>query len=378
MKVPLEKPGTPQDLVHFGVKGMRWGIRNEKESSGGKSDSPGRITAWRLQNAKKHEDLAAKDQAMIDDIKAHPSKNIYIQARRDHQVKNLKNSRNQNLKDAKDLRAGHLTDFQKKALIGAGVTAAVLVTYGAVKYTDSGQLHALLNRNTPFKRNDRLARKMTSDQLMKEVVSGINPDYMSLDNPRGMMGSMMNCRRCTFSYEMRRRGYDVKATHSILASGQTIAGVLNAIDPRSHLQTGSLGMLFDSAKPREGAPLRKAFKTTQLGKNKIYKIDETSMGKLYGQMGGHGRSANIFRILSNNEEGARGELCVRWNTLGAHSMAWEVIGGKAHIFDTQTHQHYRNPHEFASVAENIAEVASTRLDNVDLNEGFLARWVQNA
>lgn len=29
MKVPIEKPGTPEELVHFGVKGMRWGIRKE-------------------------------------------------------------------------------------------------------------------------------------------------------------------------------------------------------------------------------------------------------------------------------------------------------------------------------------------------------------
>lgn len=29
----LEKPGTPTELVHYGVKGMRWGVRNENESS---------------------------------------------------------------------------------------------------------------------------------------------------------------------------------------------------------------------------------------------------------------------------------------------------------------------------------------------------------
>lgn len=33
MKVPIEKPGTPQELVHFGKKGMHWGIRNESTSS---------------------------------------------------------------------------------------------------------------------------------------------------------------------------------------------------------------------------------------------------------------------------------------------------------------------------------------------------------
>jgi len=32
-----EKPGTPEELVHFGVKGMRWGVR--KGSSSGKKAS---------------------------------------------------------------------------------------------------------------------------------------------------------------------------------------------------------------------------------------------------------------------------------------------------------------------------------------------------
>lgn len=34
MIVSLEKPGTPQELVHVGVKGMHWGIRKQEETSG--------------------------------------------------------------------------------------------------------------------------------------------------------------------------------------------------------------------------------------------------------------------------------------------------------------------------------------------------------
>ena len=34
MIVPLEKPGTPEELIHFGVKGMKWGVRKEQATSG--------------------------------------------------------------------------------------------------------------------------------------------------------------------------------------------------------------------------------------------------------------------------------------------------------------------------------------------------------
>lgn len=30
--IPVEKPGTPQELVHFGKKGMKWGVRNLRTS----------------------------------------------------------------------------------------------------------------------------------------------------------------------------------------------------------------------------------------------------------------------------------------------------------------------------------------------------------
>lgn len=31
--ISLEKPGTPAELVHHGIKGMKWGVRNRKFNS---------------------------------------------------------------------------------------------------------------------------------------------------------------------------------------------------------------------------------------------------------------------------------------------------------------------------------------------------------
>jgi hypothetical protein len=35
--ISIEKPGTPEEILHFGTKGMRWGVRNDRTSSGGRA-----------------------------------------------------------------------------------------------------------------------------------------------------------------------------------------------------------------------------------------------------------------------------------------------------------------------------------------------------
>lgn len=36
----LDKPDTPEELLHFGVKGMKWGVRKGASASGSSSGSP--------------------------------------------------------------------------------------------------------------------------------------------------------------------------------------------------------------------------------------------------------------------------------------------------------------------------------------------------
>ena len=37
MIVSVEKPGTPAELVHVGVKGMKWGVRKQRKTTGSKT-----------------------------------------------------------------------------------------------------------------------------------------------------------------------------------------------------------------------------------------------------------------------------------------------------------------------------------------------------
>lgn len=366
MVTTLEKPGSPEELVHFGIKGMKWGVRKaEDSSSGGNSSSKG-ISPRKERKAKSREADARSRQAEIDRLTAKGKSAIPgVQLGRNLKVRQLSGVRDQKLKDATDIREGHLTDGQKKALIGAAVVGTALATYGTYKLVDSGGARQLLSRNTPFKTNDLLSRKMSPERIFDEVVKPINPNF-------GDVGTKMNCRRCTFAYEMRRRGMDVKSTLSVKGSGQTPTSLLNATDPSA----GRRGMgIFkratklateDESGPVHSILASKGLGTKSIGRGMLPHLDRNE------------KSQWIFDQLGKNPEGSRGELGVGWFGGGKHSMAWEIIGGKPVIFDAQSGKAFDSAKFASEVAGNVNQAGYTRLDNIPLNTTFLKRWVRNA
>lgn len=293
MKVSIEKPGTPQELVHrtvvndilehHGTKGMRWGHRKNEQSS-----------------------KSSKTPGMSPD--------------------------------------------QQLFAVQSGVVLAILAAHGAYRLKDSGKIHQFSSRNIPLKTNKTLSRKnMSIDSLHSTVVKQINPEF-------GKPGTKMNCRRCTFAYEMRRRGYDVKATKSTLATGQSGKGLIKAINPKD-------------------SPISREHKTI----SRTSAFGEVRIGdKSFQSMNGQEKSDVIFKHLNSMPHGSRGELVVGWTFGAAHSLAWENIKGKSVIFDTQSGQTYGASSAMAhTIGPIIHEASSTRLDNVKLNTKFLGRWVQN-
>ena len=164
-------------LAHYGVKGMRWGIRNEDKPTGGisKMAKPPKPKKINVKKAERHESNAAQAQKQIDVIRANPSKYRIAQRSKDNQVKELEDYRDKQLKAAEDVRAGKLTDGQKKVLIGAAAAAAVLAAYGTYKYVDSGQLNAMRTKNVSWKKLDELSKLKDSEDIFSSVVKPINP-----------------------------------------------------------------------------------------------------------------------------------------------------------------------------------------------------------
>ena len=145
------------ELYHYGIKGMKWGVRRFQDKSG-------RLTA------------AGKERYSDDETEE---------------------------------RKG-LTDKQKKYIkIGAAAVATGLAIYGGYKihqlYTGAGQD---IDPSTGF----RLINKEMTD---KENLLAVNPGRVRrLSTHRNMEiidGSSTNCMLCTNAYELRKRGYDVHA-----------------------------------------------------------------------------------------------------------------------------------------------------------------------
>jgi hypothetical protein len=253
----------------------------------------------------------------------------------------------------KDNKSSAASSELAPLLTTVAIFAGIKIAQARYRYVDSGQKQQrAINKEEKksgqkheWKKKESLTGPKTEDQILKDVTPAINKGY-----PK-QMGTSMNCRRCTFAYEMRRRGYDVKATKSLTATGQDDVGLTNAV----------------RTNPKSSAAI------SGWGKNPIM---TTVNGQ---QMTSEGKSRSIFDTLSREPDGSRGELAVSWPFGGGHSVAYEVIGGKPVIFDTQSNKSWSNPIGFNNELGGLVnQAAFTRLDNVNLNNDFLKRWIADA
>jgi hypothetical protein len=365
-----------EELEHHGIKGQRWGVRKRQDVPNHTFNTSPDKQAARNAKAKKFEDRSADLQRRIDagnknisKLNAEQAPNVFTkvklsQLKQDQRI--LEQAKADADKNAQAKREGKLTPTQKKLLIGGAVIGGLIVAGVVAKQVDSGQFRENVNRGRElltgkkfkFKEAPELKGNWSADQIKSLIVPDINEGYPDA------IGSGMNCRRCTFAYEMRRRGFDVRATRTPTASGQNAIGLFNVLDTESKDVSQRSGMKLLTHPPR--------MTLTNSPADRILQIAES-----HGSVNKIDAPENIFSVLSKQPERSRGELGVFWQGGGGHSMAYEIINGVPHIFDGQTGEMYSSMTDVATKLPEIGAAGFTRLDNIDLDTKFVQRWVKN-
>lgn len=247
----------------------------------------------------------------------------------------------------------------------------------ATKALDSGLASAkidTLKGKNQWPTDDSLKGKKTVKQIENTVIPGVNPEY-------GKLGTVNNCRRATVAYELRRRGINVEARKTMSATGQNDAGMVEAL--------GGGGLLSNTAQSIVGKVTGKTspLQDYMAKMNKDNKLSETGgwdaikaafgSSKAYDKIATEG-AEKVFKGLDKQPEGSRGELAVYWLSGGGHSVAYEIIGGKAVIFDTQNGKTYQSPKEMVDAGWATSSSQFTRLDNEKFDKNFVERWVKDA
>jgi hypothetical protein len=348
-------------LAHYGVKGMRWGHHKSEEAVAERQ-------VKREAKAQAFEGKAAALATKMEELqmgKMSPGRVARIQE--------LDKERMTALSDAEAKRNGKLTSKQKKVIVGASIAAGLVAAYVVQDQIQSGDVTRMIAKGREhfsgekfdFKRDPKLADLRHEDEIHEKIVKKVNPDY-------GKIGTKMNCRRATFAYEMRRRGYDVQATKTTNGNGQTAMGLHNAVSPDrkgKDLRTGKIRTMTRFGK--------ETFATDDSEKpltNLISNLDAGSKNKIPAAS----RPENIFNALKDQPDGSRGELGVMWKMGGGHSMAYEIFNGKPIIFDAQSGKKLDTPEAFAKAMGSVRDAGFTRLDNIDLNQDYLMKWMKNA
>ena len=168
-------------LKHYGVQGMKWGVRRyQPYQKGDGQKGKGKFIG------KTKRVTRVKKPKVRNDVNAEKNKG--------------------------------LTDKQKKALrVTAGVAAMALVSIGAYHMHKNGKLDTLIDRGKKALSNEVLVDETTGFAKLKRGKVNLKKinDFDMFDR-----GTTMNCGNCTIATELQNRGLDVKAKNN--PTGMTV------------------------------------------------------------------------------------------------------------------------------------------------------------
>ena len=326
-------------LAHYGIKGMKWGVRHDRQRSGNKRVK-GNAQSFRSDYMADPEDWAKIKKGLIKSNKVTSiGKTRISKSEFSLEAKQKKINKQEALAGVL-LTAGSIPVTALGAVggiyggsslawllgVGGGMTMA---EFGAPLAADSiqkiaKQSSAERKEKAYFSKREKTSTldkttglyKKAKEMTQSEDLSNVNPGY-----GRQNANYKNNCGLCTMTYDLRRRGYDVTA----------------GLDYREGTYFGDYKKFY----PKSSITICEGFDS-------------------YGSYSSKAAQKNLLNDLSS-QKGSRGNICVSWPNGGGHSMAYEVDNkGKVSILDGQSNTVYKNPSKVLNYATNYSYM---RLDN---------------
>ena len=348
----------PNELYHFGILGMKWGHRRWQNKDG--SLTPAGYIHYYGHPRPKNETgpvYAPNDKRSASKSDGRSkSKNVRTASSKVSNVEKEK-SKNSNNKESS------LSEKQKTALkIGAAAAATALVALGGyAAFNSYTGRKMLIDPLTGF-------RKIGKEMTDLDNLQAINPGRTAgLFRKKGLKtmeiidGSSTNCMLCTTAYDLRKRGFDVRAGKDLAHNGFMPDDLFPKIY-KNYKGTNDIN-LFDG----DTNKINNAFFDIirKNGLNKYSTDDRTKAMKILL----NDKYQNVLSEINKNPPGSRGNIMVWWNGGGGHSMIWERdASGAVKFLDGQTNAVYNN--FFDDVFMNSSALKPThilRTDNLEID-----------
>lgn len=324
------------ELYHHGIKGQKWGVRNGPPYPLGSDKSTGK-------RLKKDKNVDGHFRE-IRSSETEKFKRENIESRFDPDSRiNSNNSKNNNKSESTfnpDLRIkvresadGELSEDTKESLKALSkFTIALLAALGISTIVSAASQPSIEKRaekeieeNIKNSLKGGPLKKIEGPHSYKEDTAKVNPNY------KKEFKWGMNCALCSATYEMRRRGYDVTANPSM--TGRRISDQVR---------------MYNSD--------RSEFKEVH-----SYKDFKTELNKM--------------------PSGSRGCMSICAGDFGSrHSLAWEKVGNKVLIIDSQTNEIFDFNSAQRSKRINTLKTSRyyyMRTDDKEINEKYIRDACRN-
>ena len=225
--------------------------------------------------------------------------------------------------------------------IGLAMNTKRLIDYGRAK--TNGALEKTRTEKLTIDKKTGLRLK-DKECTPEEDMKHINPEYRNFDT-----NTKNNCMLCTTAYELRRRGYDVRA--GLTTTGYETKEALKWF-PKGKIETA-----YDPPNLKDKKAVIKENLKVNFG------------------AGGKEKYQKLSQLLFKYGNGARGNLMLLFSGGGGHSVVWENSGGKLIIRDCQSNKVYSNPTQIKRILSQTISAKAMRTDNIDFDLEAIKRYL---